>query len=683
MQTYVINTSENRVFDSNFLFELVGYSNITWMYSGLEQIDECAKRIIERQNAPMADECRVVVLVDFHAFPHTLRPELEAASDYIAIYKSLIEIYLSDHLFGRLRSAHIAIGGKEIFYIQYIKKETYIINAAEQQHLAFILSLTEEAERLKEEAAKRGEPKNLSAVSDEEYARRQKEKDAEAEEKIKEKHRHYTKFDVVYEGGVLSFPAAAFYRNAEKDLAELEEGEDRDSITFANFYNGFTTRKAEARQNGIRTRTYIATGISPSRAAFDTLVLSLSLIRFYEKEGELPMAERDVDIPTINKNEFTRCIQDSYSSILAARSEAINSSNNYYALEWPIGEDPSKHDFSAIDKVELEKEDPTKRLSKIDDQYMEIRRLASRVPGKMADTDLEKMDDLMAAYKSKRDAKRESITTEEDKRQILDRARPSETCPNENDFRNVIRAHKGNLQKYLKSALAAEYVSTEYDEELKEAQRAFDKYKTAEACMTKNVVGDIIFLLLTLAVMIVPFYVLQNSELLLAKVSLVIAGVLAAAVFGGLFVLSLLLHVLPYMKRMSAAKAKMAEIYDKCLKKQAKSFAKLRRRYSKELLAIEDIRYNMRVIAFLHATNHEQSRHANAHRQMLERVKDALLGMMNSLSIVADSKPKTSSMMRLSEIFNIKEPINSKSNSVYKIFSVEAIDKMFDKRGGE
>jgi len=57
--------------------------------------------------------------------------------------------------------------------------------------------------------------------------------------------------------------------------------------------------------------------------------------------------------------------------------------------------------------------------------------------------------------------------------------------------------------------------------------------------------------------------------------------------------------------------------------------------------------------------------------------------MMNSLSIVADNQPKTSSVKRLSEIFDIKEPINSKHNSVYKIFSVDAIEKMFDKKGGE
>ena len=67
MQTYVINTSENRVFNSNLLFELVGYNKITWMYSGLDKVHECAKTIIERQSAPMADECRVVVLVDFYS----------------------------------------------------------------------------------------------------------------------------------------------------------------------------------------------------------------------------------------------------------------------------------------------------------------------------------------------------------------------------------------------------------------------------------------------------------------------------------------------------------------------------------------------------------------------------------------------------------------------------------------
>ena len=34
MITYVINTSDNKIFDSNLLFELAGYNKIRWMHSG-------------------------------------------------------------------------------------------------------------------------------------------------------------------------------------------------------------------------------------------------------------------------------------------------------------------------------------------------------------------------------------------------------------------------------------------------------------------------------------------------------------------------------------------------------------------------------------------------------------------------------------------------------------------------
>lgn len=692
MQTYVINTSENRVFDSNFLFELVGYNNITWMYSGLEHIDECAKTIIERQSAPMADECRVVVLVDFYSFPHTLHPDLEAASDYIAIYKSLIEIYLLDHLFDLMRGAHIAVGGREVFYIQYIEQATHRVNAAEQEHLAYLLSLSDEQMRLHRASSAEDAPKKLSTVSDEEYARiLEEEKNAEKSEKAgkkkdkKAEDKRYMSFDISYEGGTLSFPAFSFHRNEQEDIPENAVGDEANAVTFDNFYRGFLVRRAQPFKYGVRTRTYIATGTAPSRAAFDTLALSLSLIRIYENEENIPLSEGNEAIPTIDKDSFTAIMKESYNKINAALEKSRLSSNRYYALEWPVGIDNTAEENDektvkvAIDPALERKEALTgAKYPAFEKKYEIIRNLATRVPGKKTPEEQKKLDTLMADYKKKRDEKRDSITKEEDKLQILKRAKRSSVCPFDLDYKNAISRHEGKLRKLLKSALGAEYVSTKYDEELKEANRAYDKYKAAEACMTKKIVGDGLFLLFTLLVMLVPFIVLQSTDLFMAKIAMGVAIGLCVGVFGGIFLLSFFLHILPFMKRMNSAKAKMTKVYEDCLVKQYRSFAKLKRRYEKELPAIEDIRYNIRVINFLHHTNYEQNRHAGEHREMLERVRDALLGMMSSLRIIPDAKSDVS----IEGEFNIEKPFNSNENRVYKVFSVDAIDKMFNKKGG-
>ena len=158
MLTYVINTSENKVLKSDLLFELVGYNKISWMRSSLSSIEDCAEEIVKRQQPMTAGEYRVVVLVDFLAFEKTLYPEENPVSEYLSIYKSLIEIYLNDHLYTPLRRAQLGFDGLEVFYIQYAEKNTIRENAAEKEQLALILGLTEEHDRIVAEKAARRAP---------------------------------------------------------------------------------------------------------------------------------------------------------------------------------------------------------------------------------------------------------------------------------------------------------------------------------------------------------------------------------------------------------------------------------------------------------------------------------------------------------------------------------------------
>ena len=647
MQTYVINTSENREFDelkSKFLFDLARYSNITWMYSGLAGIDDCAKQIIEeKQRVPMAEKCRVLVLVDLFSFENSAYPE------YLKLYKAIIELYLLHHFFNPLRKARVSIAEREIIFIQYLSTQEEIYqDSAEKEHLAAILGMPEEAKELTEEEKKNAPPPN-----------------------------RYPDFKVEYDEGKrrLVFPAPQFCINDEKDLATLAPGADPAAVTFDKFYQSFSRERSDLANNGIKKTSFEASGSDSSSAAADTLILSLYLIRKYEKQSNIGRAEESTRIPDIKMDYLKAHLQDSYKNVLAALEVARHTKNGYYSLELP--DDGSMRE-SAEGGEELTDVTEIKMISDFEDQYKEIRRLAMQDTDEMPPEDRKKLDRMMAEYKEERNKKRESITHEEDKRNILSTAKHSKSASSDLDYKNAMAVYEKKLREHLKTALEADRQAVKYDEELKAADKAYDKYKEAEASLARNLVGDLVFFLITLAVMLIPFIVLRSTDSFLETIGLGIAVGISAAVFGGIFILSLILHVLPHMRRMRNARSKMQEIFESTMKKQAESLATLRLRYKKELLLIEDIRYKMRVITFLHQTNFEQNRHAEVHREMLERVGDALRGMMNRLFGIRFHVDTNIDGISTRDIFDIKKPIHSDANSVYRVFSEEAIKKMFE-----
>ena len=105
MHTYVINTSENKKFNSNLLFDLANYNQIQWMWCSLPNIAECAEEIFKTEIIPIPSrDFRVVVLVDFFKYRFASRTNTDAgmASDspgeYVAIYKNFIGQYLLANL---------------------------------------------------------------------------------------------------------------------------------------------------------------------------------------------------------------------------------------------------------------------------------------------------------------------------------------------------------------------------------------------------------------------------------------------------------------------------------------------------------------------------------------------------------------------------------------------------------
>ena len=141
MLTYVINTSENKTFDSDLLFELSGYSKIRWMHCRLDEVEECAKEISVKQNILGAEKFRVAVLVDFYGFDRIRRPYGCGGKGYgeetgidLCLYYPYIETYLVDHLFDYLETRNLHAATREVYYIQNENADRYsFINNREEQ----------------------------------------------------------------------------------------------------------------------------------------------------------------------------------------------------------------------------------------------------------------------------------------------------------------------------------------------------------------------------------------------------------------------------------------------------------------------------------------------------------------------------------------------------------------------
>ena len=102
MLTYVINTSENKTFDSDQLFNLVGYNKIRWLNCKFKDIGKCAKGIAENQNNLGADDFRVAIIVDFFGFDKIRSPygkfgyNIDEGVD-LSLYVPFMEAYVIDN----------------------------------------------------------------------------------------------------------------------------------------------------------------------------------------------------------------------------------------------------------------------------------------------------------------------------------------------------------------------------------------------------------------------------------------------------------------------------------------------------------------------------------------------------------------------------------------------------------
>ncbi len=663
MLTYVINTSENKVLKTDLLFELVGYNKISWMRSPLSAIEDCAEEIVKRQQPMTAGEYRVVVLVDFLAFDKTLYPEENPVSEYLAIYKSLIEIYLHDHLYTPLRRAQLGFDGLEVFYIQYTEKNTIRENAAEKEQLAKLLGLDDEYDRIVEgkktvrlpEASVKAEKKSA------------KKADAEMSEETAALPRYET-FSVEYRGGKLTFRADEFC----KDI-----GKEKDA-TFDTFYRNLSEKYDIAyRAFGSRSRTYVAgtaSARSESRAAFDNLNLSLALIRSYEQEVEINVDARDdvVDVPKMNKERFFDTLRHAYGKVQSALEYVRQSgnANGFYVLETRKTVSDSICVDTMSDEEKMEVIASAKGTS-FEARYEKIRELASVPPGTKSADEKRELATYMSTYKQTRDEMR-NHATEQDARAVLRVARMQSKYPSGLEYENAVEKKKATMRRILKAAIDADYDGADYTEEFAKANDARDKYLSGKARIEKYLRTNIVCFFLVMLAMLVPYFVFQIKD---SKLGAMILLSIAMAVFGGVFLLSALLHVIPILRDIRSAKLEMTDLYERCLVKQRQSIFRLRNRYIIYLPAVESIHYELAELAMLYEANREINRHIEEHREMLERVRDVLLGMLTSMQVAHKAE---GDVALDDDEFKINESF--RMNRIYKVFTIDVIEDIFEER---
>ena len=388
MLTYVINTSENKTFDSDQLFKLVGYNKICWLNYSLDEMEKCAEEICERQTVLGADDFRIAILIDFYGFDRVRNfygtdgfAPIEKGVD-LSLYFPYIEAYIVDHLFFQIRKKELVVKERHIFYIQNGKHEGFNVVSNEVKQLSYILEPDESAvagvtmvkvpletlEQQKKEKAEREIAEKVFTDQEkqgflEEYEQLKKEfdklneslDDEKSKEKIiaaqKQKDESKQKIVDKEEASVLDaenkvkeeffvdvpekrYSTFKLYctENLSLDFSMKDYPYTNEAgLTFNEFYRAFKQR--ESQHYGIKRHHYYASFVSgKAKAAFDNLSLSLYLIKMYEREERISETN-EVVIGRIDPDNLKDMLITSWNKICSARTIALNNSSKYYDIK--------------------------------------------------------------------------------------------------------------------------------------------------------------------------------------------------------------------------------------------------------------------------------------------------------------------------------------------------------------
>lgn len=635
MLTYVINTSGNKTFESDRLFEMAGYHKIRWINCSLSEIEQYGKMICEKQSVLGAGSFRIAVLIDFYEFDRLrvpyARQELGKADGVdVEIYVPYIEAYLTDRLQRQLDRNELRAADFEVFYIQNM----------EWENLSNIHNAKEQAARI------------LEGCEDK----------ATAEDSAEKKHAAFRLYCTPKE-------------SVELRLRDYPYGAER--MTFSEFFEAFRYRNGN--RTNIRRHFYITQyGGGKARAALDTLSLSLHMIRLYELERALP-GEGSIRVPTLDTDRLRAVLERAWNKIQAAKKVAQENDSDYYSMEENVGLLTSLGDSSPLTSVEGEDDENCSGWS-MEVLYQSICEICQRSPEDVALRNSAEMDQIMAAYLVERDENREIDVKEDFDEMVRSNSLVlTKQCPSQAIYRQVLTKKQDEISECFQRTLTAARVEQDYTEEMEQADAIYNRYASAKLSLRRSFFGDLLFMIATLLVMLVPYISLQLAYYPGSVLPSVFLLGNFAVMFAVLFFFSLFLWRIPALLRMHREKKLLCECYRKCLRKERACMAQIRRRYQVDLINIERVRFELRRLRCLYEANLEKNRNIENHQNMLETLEDHLSAMLNQLDI----RPIFDPSVDVSQEFDPSLPIESDKNKVYRIFSIDAIDEMFPKKGSD
>ncbi len=674
MLTYVINTSENKTFDSDMLFDLAGYNKIKWMNRDLKDINICAEEIYEKQNVLGADEFRIAVLVDFYTFDRIRVPfgrngygEEEGVE--ISLYMPYIEAYLLDNLRNYLEKKDIYAADFEVYYVQNEKNEPYefLDNAREQ--VGKIL----EGVTLNEEKADGTKTENkadeVTSAEDEKPGKNDEETDSEEKESEAVAEPEYDAFRLYCSPNL----------SLDIKLADYPYGSPE--MTFSDFYDAFSRRMALRKR--VRRHYYITNyGGGPARAAFDTLSLSLYLIRMYERE-ERGAEEGEFEVIHLDADELKNVLETAWSKVSVARNVAKSNNSKYFKLnqtgsliadkvvhEELTEEQALLREKRGLPKDAYSKKRPTERY------YELVNEIATRDPEEFAEQTRDEFDEIMRSYLAMRDATREnSVGAEFDELKRIGALEMTDQCPSREEYESLVKKKQLEISGLFESALKAELIEVDFTAEKKRADKAYEKHCKAKACLQRSLWVDLVFIVLTILTMIVPYVLFQLLDAHLFGAMLF--GIEMTAFTFGFLIIAFLIQGIKYKILMVRAREELKECYYDCRAKQRLALSTIRRRYEQELITIEQVRYEIRQLKHLFEANDGMNKNIVKHREMLAKLDDRLSSMLNNLDVEPIVNPEET----VEGEFDISKPIKARENKIYRIFSIETIERMFPRKG--
>ncbi len=716
MITYIINTSQNKTFDCDQLFKLAGYNKTVWINCTLDKIKDCVDFIKNKQGTIVFEKFRLAIIVDFFEYnkiraPYgTLSYAKEEGVDF-SVYLPYIEAYLNDKLLFELEKQEYHPADCDVYYIKsgnydYVERisnlESQVVQILSPVESSFVdkkfVSFNavidvytdfEGNEITKEKYLKT--KADLHELNEDLYNTTDKEGKAEILNKIQKKtdflNSYQQKKQLVRKNEEESFYTSFSLYCTENlslifnvgDFPYNIDNEDCEGASLRLFFRAFNDRIGKTRK--IRRHFYQTdAGNSVAKAAFDNFSLSLYLIRIYERETFVA-DEGDLDIDGLDTNLLKNLLLNAWNKIIVARNLSKENQSLYYSLK-----SLSNNKIEDKVKVEIPYEEEITRVkagiiikdakikSSIEEQYNQIKSFGDD-NDVFVDEDKEEFNKILITYLVNRDkTKEKDIDYKFDKMVATGSLETTNMCPSKQEFQAVIDEKHDEISTYLGESLKDECLVVSFEDERNNADKYYKEYTLNKHVLSKNFALDIVFLILTVAIMVVPFILMKVYSSY--NFATVMTFIYCALVFSGVYIISAMLVRLPSIIRLNKAKHAMLDCYRRCLAKKKVAINKLKKRYDVDLIRVEEFRHDIRLITLIYNDNIKKEKNINNHRVVLESVENCLSGILNNLGLY----PAVDNSVSVEGEFNVMMPISSSENSIYKIFSLEAIEDLLIKK---